>query len=453
MMSRRQMLTMIDPIKEYTIVGNPVSFNTNVAKPLKQLLIPFTPVQSGTGDPSPENVRPITGWTGVNVTRTGMNMLDPSTKTSSSSTVKEWCKSKGFLCRGGIVYKVVANYGYGTVYVTDWATGTTITSHAQGKLTYAPADDRVVYFRYYNSSVPSDLQLMVEIVPTPETFADDYEPYTGTTIPITFPAVGKNLLNPAEIVKGLYSSADFSMTSTSSDVYRSAKVYLKKGEYTISFGVNINIARLVKDEVYTSSFPATMNNISSYTFTVESDGYFGISWRDTTSSSTVWDDTTPVQIESRSSATSYEPYTNTVYGGEFDLTTGVLTVEYGKIVKNTSNMNGYSEDAAAWVEGAGIKALVGEGVNSSEYDVYSDKGNRVTINTVSWRDNIYLPQNGNNLTQSEWKALATDVTFIVRLAEPIVYQLTPQQVSTIKGFNTIYSDTNGENTIKYLKKG
>lgn len=56
---------------EYTATGNPATFNTNVSKPLRQLLIPFTPVQSGTGDPSPENVRSITGWTGINVTSNG----------------------------------------------------------------------------------------------------------------------------------------------------------------------------------------------------------------------------------------------------------------------------------------------------------------------------------------------------------------------------------------------
>ena len=36
----------------------------------------INPVQSGSGDPSPDNIRPITGWTGVNVTRTGKNLFD-----------------------------------------------------------------------------------------------------------------------------------------------------------------------------------------------------------------------------------------------------------------------------------------------------------------------------------------------------------------------------------------
>lgn len=44
--------------------------------PLKGLTINIEPVQAGEGDPSPENVRPITGWTGCNVARTGKNLFD-----------------------------------------------------------------------------------------------------------------------------------------------------------------------------------------------------------------------------------------------------------------------------------------------------------------------------------------------------------------------------------------
>ena len=39
------------------------------------LTLNLEPHQSGSGDPSPENVRPITGWTGVKVTRAGKNVF------------------------------------------------------------------------------------------------------------------------------------------------------------------------------------------------------------------------------------------------------------------------------------------------------------------------------------------------------------------------------------------
>ena len=60
---------------EYTDLG-PVpiaSFETNVEAALRALSVSMEPIQAGTGDPSPENVRPITGRSAVNVTRTGKN--------------------------------------------------------------------------------------------------------------------------------------------------------------------------------------------------------------------------------------------------------------------------------------------------------------------------------------------------------------------------------------------
>ena len=49
-----------------TITGNPVSFTAKAA-PLRQLSVAFSPVQAGSGDPSPDNVRPISGWSSLHV--------------------------------------------------------------------------------------------------------------------------------------------------------------------------------------------------------------------------------------------------------------------------------------------------------------------------------------------------------------------------------------------------
>lgn len=62
-------------ITEYTATGNPATFSTNLIRPLQSFEIPFSPVQSGSGDPSPSNVRPISGWPGVTVTANGQTIL------------------------------------------------------------------------------------------------------------------------------------------------------------------------------------------------------------------------------------------------------------------------------------------------------------------------------------------------------------------------------------------
>lgn len=64
---------------EDTATGNPLTFLTDLARPLKSLLIPFTPQQTGSGDPSPLNIRPIVPWDGLTVEHGGKNLFDVST--------------------------------------------------------------------------------------------------------------------------------------------------------------------------------------------------------------------------------------------------------------------------------------------------------------------------------------------------------------------------------------
>lgn len=59
-----------------TASGSIASFDDGAdGLPVKSLVVNIEPVQAGTGEPSPDNVRPISGRTGVNVQRTGKNLL------------------------------------------------------------------------------------------------------------------------------------------------------------------------------------------------------------------------------------------------------------------------------------------------------------------------------------------------------------------------------------------
>lgn len=57
--------------------GAIVSFSDGADLPLKSLLVDIDPVQSGSGDPSPTNIRPISGWSAVNVAVVGKNLWHP----------------------------------------------------------------------------------------------------------------------------------------------------------------------------------------------------------------------------------------------------------------------------------------------------------------------------------------------------------------------------------------
>lgn len=58
-----------------TYSGSIVSFEGTETTAVKSLTAQIVPKQAGSGDPSPSNVRPISGWSSVNVKRIGKNFL------------------------------------------------------------------------------------------------------------------------------------------------------------------------------------------------------------------------------------------------------------------------------------------------------------------------------------------------------------------------------------------
>ena len=68
-----------------TVTDGLVSFNetTGYAQGALEVVSTIEPVQSGSGDPSPDNVRPISGWTGMTLTRCGKNLINPKIDTDT----------------------------------------------------------------------------------------------------------------------------------------------------------------------------------------------------------------------------------------------------------------------------------------------------------------------------------------------------------------------------------
>ena len=117
----------VELVKDYTLGLYPqietdyapiVSFDNGADNiPVKELNVKILPNQSGTGDPSPSNIRPISGWTGVNVTMTGKNLLDVG------SQIAVTFPSEAGTVYGGTldVTRGVLTIGY--KYYTDSGTG------------------------------------------------------------------------------------------------------------------------------------------------------------------------------------------------------------------------------------------------------------------------------------------------------------------------------------------
>ncbi len=85
----------VTPIEEFTInpspfelTGNPIQMQNFEGMPLN-VVTTFEPKQEGSGDPSPDNVRPISGYDVLGLTRCGKNLFDKNWLLSIPGTTVE----------------------------------------------------------------------------------------------------------------------------------------------------------------------------------------------------------------------------------------------------------------------------------------------------------------------------------------------------------------------------
>ena len=71
------------------------SFDDGMENWPMEVKIAINPVQAGSGDPSPSNVRPISGWTSATITRTGKNLLEPFVTSRTQNGVAITANSDG----------------------------------------------------------------------------------------------------------------------------------------------------------------------------------------------------------------------------------------------------------------------------------------------------------------------------------------------------------------------
>ena len=198
---------------EDTASGNPVTFLTDLAKPLRQLKANFLPIQSGTGDPSPTNIRPITGWTGLNLFHAGANLIDDTKKYQhSTTTVYIGANDNGrdiFLKAGK--YTVTRDFGGKTIglyYVKrESTTEKTIfnASATETTKTITIAEDGYYGIFCYRSGASGGVSVsdIVSVMFQYGETATAYEPYTApTSYPVTWQTHGTIYGGYVDLVTG-----------------------------------------------------------------------------------------------------------------------------------------------------------------------------------------------------------------------------------------------------------
>lgn len=493
---RRNVMSAGNPYKEYTATGNPLTFETNVAKPLKSLAVSWSPSQTGSGDPSPQNVRPIVGMDGANVVHCGKNLL--SINRSGPQTTN------------GIVFNVIKQNNQtvaihvsgqrtapNTFFSLNYVNATTMsippgTYKTRGETakiaTYvyiinAQGNEQNVYNSTRDDSftIPEDAKaswIRLQVVTTAEIDEIIYPVLMAvddvyTTYSVQFPALEKNLLNPADRESGYIASNGTIAPDKTNSLF--GYILLKANEsYAISTKgtvANIGVCLYELDKTTVISRYNNNNTSSVIISSANTERYLRIwiNYDVSTDLSTKTDaeiiQLFAPQVEQGSSATAYEPYTSTVYGGSLDLTTGVLTVEWAK--RSLSSFDTFNRTTS--YEHEYFYGSFNDRIPGKTTDFMSDIYKKDTVNVFGFNfgnnavdcsisfsadigsHNVYI-RDDSCATREEFLAMHVNDGVVYKLAEPQTIQLTPTQITALIGDNTVWSDTNGSNTAIYLKR-
>ena len=159
---------------------------------------------------------------------------------------------------------------------------------------------------------------------------------------------------------------------------------------------------------------------------------------------------------------SWQDEAGTVYGGERDLTTGVLTVTHGELTLGT----GFAKDGsnryykrlgadfnAKAYSGNEVANAICECYNAISPNNYNGRSlTGVTIATSLSQPTIMIYDANYDDTAANFDALVKDYKLAYELATPVTYNLTPVQVRAIVGQNNVFADT-GDTEVKYLTEG
>lgn len=184
--------------------GNPVQCYPVAGYPLG-VVASWEPVQEGSGEPSPENIRPISGRDTVSVERCGENLLNitPFTKLINKGITYKYVANGGIHISGTATAFVdspsfaVGHLPPGKYYGLDKGKGVaaSIAVHRNGANTWLNAKgmfeilagDVVKYwYMAVNNGMTLDITLYPYIVPG-TTAPTTYAPYTGQTTTLTLP--------------------------------------------------------------------------------------------------------------------------------------------------------------------------------------------------------------------------------------------------------------------------
>ena len=176
-----------------TVTGAVATFTDGADNyPVQSLVVDIDPVQAS-GTPAPDNVLPISGWTGAKVSVAGKNLLKNiaylvnPTIIMLGQTENYWTAQRTFLKAGEYVFSFYSATAAGAMYwgQSNYIDGQTIVA-GRNTLAVTVQEDGYYAFWIYGTDINAAdySNAQVELGTT----VSDYEPYAGNIYNISFPA-------------------------------------------------------------------------------------------------------------------------------------------------------------------------------------------------------------------------------------------------------------------------
>lgn len=535
--------------------GTPVcSFQSSAKVHIESLKAYFAPKQEGSGDPSPSNVRPISGWTGLNVyindisipaeyarldylninngnwidsnyvptvapkieakfqllTNADEDIFGFANNTSPSFIVdpsgygNNWFDrwgATGYTLMGRNIEGKIVNCTFGKNTVIDGVAQTAFPdvdwSTNQQSLKIGAARNNGSVMNLYECKIYDGTTLVRSMIPCKRisdselglydivnntfytksgsgTFVAGPEVQRATTIPVTFPVLGKNKFDKNAITDYCRINGSGEITLQSGMSVSDYIPVVPSQQYTITTTGDISGN---KRHAYYDENKQYLRVLSSNptTITIPEDAYY--------IRLTLYDDALDTtQFELGDTATTYEAYNpdNTVYGGYVDLAKGELVQTHCKLVfdgteyiynifsgpnddsiriRYNSNDNpkilraplrsAQTDDSGKFSQGYySTEALTVMHVNKAT--VSDNNGRTATWVALFLPINIYVSSldDVRNYIKTQYNN-GTPLEVCYPLATPIHYPLTSTVINALRGQNHIWSSATDKVEVDY----
>lgn len=425
-------------VQESATPGAVVTFDDGADNiPLKDLKVNLDINQPGTGDPSPSNVRPIYPVTEAEVSRTGKNIAKDGYPWSISAT--------GIITHStlynSIVFRVVEGQRY-THSINGVAMNPAVlaffTDYPQ--LSAVSYDGSRIVGGYYSFTAPitgyavirenADTKAQVELGYT----VTAYEPF-GATYPVN---IGINQWD--EVWENGIIDANGADQPNASRIRSKNYIPCIAGTQYYASRIPIYVRFYDASKTFVGRVDITSNTYNP--FIAPSGAVYMRFCMDANYGATYLND---ISLNFPARFTDYYAYTgNVVYGGELDVTTGVLTSRYASVDLGTLNYT-YSSNGQYSYFYAPLPLAKPLSV------CYADRFKYVTAISDSGDtsgDNCCRIDGSGNIrirdlaytNVAAFKAAMSGAQLVYELATPISIQLTPTEVDTLRGDNVIWAD-------------